>query len=134
MGEFVAALDADPDNVFALYNLGFVAQSNGERPSAERYYRAALDEDPNFEAALFNLALLRERAGGTQEAIALYRRVVVVNADNAEAHLNLGLLLLEAGRQREGQAEIQAAIRLDRSLVDRVEGDEAGASPSATPP
>jgi Tfp pilus assembly protein PilF len=135
VGEFVAALDADPHNEFAYYNLGYIAQSRGERGSAEGYYRAALDERPSLEAALFNLALLREQAGGTQEAIELYRQVISANVDNAEAHMNLGLLLLQAGRTDEGEVEIQIAIRLDPSLVDRLEdGTVMGASPSAAPP
>jgi tetratricopeptide (TPR) repeat protein len=129
--EFVAALEADPDDTFALYNLGYIAQTNGERASAELYYRAVLDRDADFEAALFNLALLRQEGGGTQEAIVLYRRVIAVNGENAEAHLELGLLLLRAGRTSEAETALRTAVRLDPSLVDRLENGTAGALPSA---
>lgn len=127
--QFVSVLEADPDNELALYNLGHIAQTNRDLGSAEEYYRAVLDEDPRFEAALFNLALLREAAGGTQEAIELYREVLAVNANNAEAHMNLGLLLLAAERTGEASEEIRAAVQLDPSLVDRLEGGKAAGTP-----
>ena len=105
---------------YALYNLGVIAQGDGQTQLAEGYYRAALDTDPGFEPALFNLAIIRTSVGATQEAMDLYRRVIVVNPKNAGAHFNLGILLQKADRRIEAVAELNVAIRLDPSLADRL--------------
>jgi hypothetical protein len=41
----------------------------------------------------------------------------------AAAHFNLGLLLRESGRDREGDAEIAIALRLDPDLARRLPSD-----------
>jgi tetratricopeptide (TPR) repeat protein len=118
---YTKVLAEAPDNKFALYNLGLIAQTEGDNVKAENFYRRALAVDPSFESALFNLAIVRTDQGDTDEAIELYQRAIEVNPDNAGAHLNLGLLYLEIGKKkRRAEAEIDKAIELDPSLGKRV--------------
>jgi tetratricopeptide (TPR) repeat protein len=94
---YTKVLAEDPDNQFALYNLGLIAQTEGDNATAEDFYRRTLAVDPSFESALFNLAIVRTDQGDIDEAIELYERAIEVNPDSAGAHLNLGLLYLEIG-------------------------------------
>jgi tetratricopeptide (TPR) repeat protein len=123
-------LGLEPENRFALYNLGLISHTQGDLQAAEDYYNRTLAVAPDFEAAVFNLAIVRAQLGGVEEAIALYLRTLEINPDNAGAHLNLGFLYLEEGRNKKGNQEIQKAIELDPSLAERVAPPE---SPEGNP-
>lgn len=122
VSEYETALETDPENKLALYNLGLVRQSQGDNAAAEENYRATLEVDPDYTPALFNLAILRSAAGDNAEAVELYERVVAIETDNAGAHLNLGFALRELGREKEAQQAFDRAVELDPALEDRIEG------------
>jgi tetratricopeptide (TPR) repeat protein len=129
------ALELDPQNQFAYYNLGVIRQAQGDLEDAETNYRIAVGIDPDFAAALFNLAIIRADAGAAEEAIGLYEHIVEVtpieDADPATvrlvaaAHLNLGFLLIDQGDEAAGQAELDEAVRLDPTLEERIGSDAA---------
>lgn len=112
------ALDADPTNQYALYNLALIDEANGNYGLAEDNYRAALNADEEYGPALFNLAILRTAADDSDEAISLYERAVAANKKDAAAWLNLGLLLREEGKERAGDENVLRALALDSSLQD----------------
>jgi tetratricopeptide (TPR) repeat protein len=114
--DYLAVLDADPQNKFAYYNLGLIATAARDANTAEQEYRRALVVDPDYEPALYNLAILRTREGARDEAIDLYRHAVRVAPKDANAHYNLGLLLRAAGERSQGDVEVLAAIRLNPKL------------------
>lgn len=129
------ALDLDPRNKVALYDLGVVYELTGRPVAAENQYRLALSVDPDFVLPLFNLAILRTAAGSTQESIELYRRAIAVQPDYAEAHLNLGFALLSVGEEQEGARELQRAVQLKPALASRIPPPPAPApagQPSST--
>lgn len=113
----------DPRNKFAYYNLGVIAQTQGDGESAESDFRIALTIDPDFVPALFNLAILRTSSGSAREAIDLYKHVIQVDESYAVAHLNLGFLLVDDGQAKEGKAELSIAVQLDPSLASRIPPD-----------
>ena len=126
--EYEKTLKADPDNKYAIYNIGLIRQNQGNAAEAEQNYRRVLEIDPNFSAAIFNLAILRNNAGKPQEAIELYRRVIAINPKDANAHLNLGFALKSVGQNAAGDREFAEAVKLDPALRSRIP-----AKPSATP-
>ena len=115
----------DPQNKFAYYNLGLIAQTHGLDQDAADDYGQALRIDPTFAPALFNLAIVRTAQGDTRAATDLYRQAIAANPGDARAHLNLGFLLLEAGDRRAGTHEFRAAVELDPSLASRIPDDVA---------
>ena len=118
---YLQAIELDPSNKIAQYNLGVLEEDKGPGNRAEEYYRNALEIDPNFVPALFNLAVRRDVAGHPQEAADLYRKVIELDPAMAKAHLNLGFVLVRKLNQRaEGQSELLKAIVLDESLAKRV--------------
>jgi tetratricopeptide (TPR) repeat protein len=130
LADYTKALKIQPNNTFALYNIGLIAQTRGDMAEAESRYRAVLAVDPRFTAALFNLAIVRDGAGAPQEAIALYRRVLQVTPNDANTHLNLGFALREVGQTAAGDKELAAAVRIDPKLASRLP-KATGASPTA---
>ncbi len=114
----------DPQNQYAYYNLGLIAQTRGLTDEAAAKYGQALAVDPGFAPAMFNLAIIRAEQGSVDEAIALYRSVIEANPADANAHLNLGFLLIDSGERKEGKQELATAVQLDPSLESRIPDGE----------
>jgi tetratricopeptide (TPR) repeat protein len=138
---YTGILKEDPSNKVALYNLGLLAQNEGDLVEAEAKYRAALAADAAYTPALFNLAIIRTSQGGAEgkkEAIELYRKVIAATPDDAGSHLNLGFLVLEAGDDATAQREFATAVRLQPDLAQRISPDQSplgkGSSTASTAP
>ncbi|MDQ1501671.1 MAG: hypothetical protein QOI86_5011 [Actinomycetota bacterium] len=110
-------LRLDPNNKFAIYNLGLLDQNNNRPDVAETQYRRVLQLDPSYAPALFNLAIIRTGKGDITEAVSLYKQAVVANDKDAGAHYNLGLLLRKNGDTAAGDAEINKAVALNPQLA-----------------
>jgi tetratricopeptide (TPR) repeat protein len=113
----------DPDNAFAFYNLGVLAQADNRFTEAEENYRAALNSDPTFVRALYNLATVRYRLGAKLETVDLYQQVIELDPQNASAHLNLAFSLRDLGKVEEAAEEFGTAVQLQPQLVSRVPED-----------
>jgi Tfp pilus assembly protein PilF len=113
-----SALEYEPTNKFAFYNLALIDESDGNYGLAEDKYRSAIETDPKYGPALFNLAILRTASDDAKEAISLYERVVAADKKDAAAWLNLGLLLRDQGQERTGDEDVLRAIALNPSLED----------------
>lgn len=114
---FATVLELDPDNPYAAYNLGYLAQAAGDEAEAARQYSDLLATAPDFAPAIYNLAILTEPRD-LPAAVALYRRVLRQNPEDAAAHMRLGFALEHLGQQAEGGRHLAAAVRLDPSLAD----------------
>ncbi|MCW2601061.1 MAG: repeat/Tetratricopeptide repeat, partial [Frankiales bacterium] len=104
--EYQQLLAQDPNNKFAFYNLGAIAQIEKDNALAITYYNRTLAVDPKFNPALYNLAIITDATGNPNGAVSLYRRAIASNPTDAKAHYNLGLLLRRLGKVRDGVAEI----------------------------
>jgi tetratricopeptide (TPR) repeat protein len=127
---YSAILAKDATNKFALYNLGLIAQTQGDDDEAASRYEATLAVDPAYGPALFNNAIVKEKSGDDEGAEALYRRALQAAPGDASAHFNLGLLLTRTDRETEGNAQLDEAFNLNPSLRSRLEGSSASPSPS----
>ena len=113
------ALVHNPNNKFAYYNIGVIAQSSGRTRVAQLNYELALAIDPNFTAALFNLGTTLTRTDPAGAARA-YRRLVAIQPGNAGAHLNLGYALRALGQNDEARKEFDRAVTLNPKLKSRI--------------
>jgi|ERR1700682_5431228 len=130
--DYQKALQVDPNNYWAYYNLGVIDQQAGRSASAEHNYRSALALNPDLVPALYNLGIIRT-GPAPSEAETLYRHATVLEPKNAAVHLNLGFLLLQEGKTAEGHAELDAAVKLDPQLSSRLPIAKPTASPSRKP-
>ncbi len=88
-GYLEQGLKLDPHNSACLFNLGFIAERQGDAATAEARFLEALRGNPDFADALLELANLRIAAGKLAEAEELLRRFVRVSHDPATGYYKL---------------------------------------------
>jgi len=86
---FLQGLKLDPHNTACLFNLGFIAERQGDSSDAEAMFQQALRSNPDFSDALLELANLRISAGKLSEAADLLRKFVRVSRDPATGYYKL---------------------------------------------
>ncbi len=89
---FDQGLKLDPKNTLCLYNLGFIAERQGNSAGAESYFQQALAINPNFPEALLELANLRIVAHRFAEAEVLLRRYVQASHDPSSGFYKLAMV------------------------------------------
>ncbi|MGW7361254.1 tetratricopeptide repeat protein [Streptomyces sp. NPDC054802] len=131
---FRRALELDPDNKLAWYNLGVIAQRDGRTADAREAYDKALKIDPTYASALFNEAVLLESSDPDQ-AVALLKRAVAADPKASTAYLRLGRALAKKGRDDEAEDAFRRAVAIDpelHSLVPESFQDSVSPSPSTS--
>ena len=118
--EIQAIVKTDPNNKYAWYDLGVIAQGNGDSSGASSDYMRSIAIDPVFESPLYNLGVLRFQAGNIDDAIKYLTRAVAVNSQDANAHWNLGLALARKVIPKdniEATKQLNLALKLDPALI-----------------
>jgi tetratricopeptide (TPR) repeat protein len=123
---FNAALALDPDNKYAWYNLGVIAQQQSDPAAAVNDYDHAIQIDPNYSPALYNKALTVQTKD-PETAEQLYRKAITINPQAATAYLNLGLLL-KSENAEESARDLAKAIALDPTLAQDIPRTTQGAA------
>lgn len=98
------ALDLDGRRVAAQFELGSLAQGEGDLAGAALHYEAALAIAPDFDAALLNLGQVYRDSGEFERGIALYRRALEKRPFEPRFLNNLAVLLRLARRFDEATA------------------------------
>ncbi len=140
---FLQVIKAQPNNFYAQYDLGVIAQNAGDNPGALAYYGAALTANPKYVPALYNEATIYATSDPTL-AISTYRQVIVLQPNAPTASLNLGLLEVKHGAPKRGVKDMALAVREDptlltqipkhlRTLVKAVENPASTPTKSSTP-
>jgi tetratricopeptide (TPR) repeat protein len=88
---FEEGIKLDPHNTSCLFNLGFIAERQGDAAAAENYFQQTLRSNPGFPDALLELANIRMSAKKYQEAEELLRRYVRVSRDPANGYYKLAM-------------------------------------------
>jgi Flp pilus assembly protein TadD len=116
---FQQVLALDPQNKYAWFNLGYLAQQANAPTEAVTDYDKALATDPNYTPAMYNKAIVLE-ATDVPGAIALYRKILTINPKASTTHVRLGILLDRTGDKSGAQAEFSSAVALDPQLLSAV--------------
>jgi tetratricopeptide (TPR) repeat protein len=95
------AMNMDPADPAAPFNLGNVMRSIGRSLEAETAYRAAIKADPRFAQAWYNLADVLDDQRRTKEAIACLDRALEADPGYADAMFNMALLLQRIERHAD---------------------------------
>jgi tetratricopeptide (TPR) repeat protein len=89
---FQRGLAVDPHNSTCLFNLGFIAERQGDAVAAEHYFQDTLKYSPAYPDALLELANIRSAARRLHEAEDLLRRFVKVAHDPANGYYKLAMV------------------------------------------
>jgi tetratricopeptide (TPR) repeat protein len=129
--DYRQAIQLDPNNDIAHFDLGTVYDEQGQKAQAEQEYQLALVIAPNFTDALFNLAV--DTAGSNApSAEELYSKVVSIDPGFAAAWLNLGFTLSSQGKLAEAKVDWAKAVAIEPTLATRIPKATASPSPEAT--
>ena len=89
---FQWGLKLEPQNTTCLFNLGFIAERQGDAAGAEDFFQRTLRANPEFPDALLELANLRIAAKRLPEAEELLRKYVRVSKDPANGYYKLAMV------------------------------------------
>jgi tetratricopeptide (TPR) repeat protein len=109
------AMNMDPADPAAPFNLGNVLRSSGRSLEAEAAYRAAVRADPNFASAWYNLADVLDDQRRINEAIECLESALDADPTYADAMFNMGLFLQRLERHDEAAGWWRRFLALDGS-------------------
>jgi len=89
---FEQGLKLDAHNSLCLFNLGFIAERQGDAAQAESLFQQTLHSNPDFPDALLEMANLKIVAKKQQDAEELLRRYVRVSRDPATGYYKLAMV------------------------------------------
>jgi len=112
---FRDVLVVSPNNKFAWYNLGLIAQVENQTSTALADYSKALSIDPKYTPAMYNKAILLERAN-LYSALALYQQITSINPKAATAYLRESFVYGRFGDKSKAKEARARALALDSSL------------------
>jgi tetratricopeptide (TPR) repeat protein len=106
-----AILEAAPDNVDTLANLGVALRSQGDLAGAIVSYERALAIEPKHANANYNLGNAYRAQGAHERAADHFRATIAAKRDYVDAYANLALSLRDLERYDEAQAAAAAGLR-----------------------
>ena len=89
---FQRGIAIDPHSSTCLFNLGFIAERQGDAVAAERYFQDTLKNNPKYSDALLELANLASAAKRLPQAEELLRRYVKLAPDPANGYYKLAMV------------------------------------------
>lgn len=113
---FRSVLSIDPKNLYALYDLGVIAQAKKDAALALSYYDKALASDGTYTPALYNKAILLE-SSQPRQAIALYNQVIAIDSRASTAYLRMAFVEAELGDMSQARAADARAVAIEPSLA-----------------
>jgi tetratricopeptide (TPR) repeat protein len=90
--QFQEGLKLDPHDSSCLFNLGFIAERQGDSAGAEARFQETLRSNPKFPDALLELANLRIASRRLPEAADLLRKYVQVSRNPATGYYKLAMV------------------------------------------
>lgn len=112
------ALNLNPSDSRARYNLGIALARTGRFNEAIAEYQKALEINPVFAEVHNNLGVAMGRTRKFDDAIAHYRKAIEINPEMAEFHTNLGVALVWKGKPEEAIAQFEQALKVNPAFVE----------------
>ncbi len=115
--KFKAALDADNGLAEAQYNLGVLAERQGNTQAAIGYYQAALKTKPSLRQASENLAVMAQNAGDVAGAVSLYQGILKIYPDDGNSRARLAEIYRQTGDHDKAMEFSRAALMREPQSV-----------------
>lgn len=123
---FRQAVESDPENALAWYNLGASLQMQEKLGDALGAFEKAVGIAPDFALALNSMGTVYARAGLLQEATAAYQRAIAADQRYARPWFNLGQVYEVTGQRERAVKAYERAFAIDpehalaRTALDRL--------------
>ncbi|MEI9973677.1 MAG: tetratricopeptide repeat protein [Ignavibacteriota bacterium] len=132
------AIDVNPDNYVAHFNLASVEEERGDRGAAVAELREAVRIRPYFATAHAELGQLLAKQGRQPDALAELRRAAELNPNSADTHFRMGSVLGALGHNNDAANEFRAGLRLQPDDPDghynlAIALSQSGKLPEAVP-
>lgn len=115
--KYDAAVSADDRLAEADYNLGVLAERQGNLDEARVHYKAALRKKPSLRQAAENLSVLSQNAGDAQGALSNYGEIARQFPDDPNSRARMAEIYRQAGDEDKAmEFARQALIRDPRNL------------------
>lgn len=108
--EFLRALELDPKNLIATYNLACVLERLGDRDAAATRYGALLALQPKHFQGLINLAVIENQRKNFTASMKLLDRAEALMPGTTLISLNRSIALHGVGRTQEAGALLQRVM------------------------
>ena len=112
---FERALEINPGNAQALYNLGVAWMTKGDSEQALRAFGAALELDPDYVDVRNNAGVVLAGLGMLDEAAGQFEEIIRRRPEAVDARVNLAALRAQAGKTEEAKVLLKEVLRLDPS-------------------
>lgn len=106
------ALERQPDDKDALYNLGMAMSDRGELDEAGALLERLLEVDPQYVRGWVALGVVHARCKRPAEALQALRKAVELAPQDGYARMNLGATLSQAGELEEAAEHLHKATEL----------------------
>ncbi len=139
MWAFSQAVLSDPNDPFALNQLGWALIADGRYDEAKDVLLRALEIMPELWSAWSSLGYLYEKSGDWRRAEYCYRRALESHSESLFIHLKLGALLLQQGDINGAEYYAERALALSpdnqeaKDLAEQVE-EQGGEVPPVQEP
>jgi len=110
--DFKAALEIDPQNIYALKNLANVLQETRSYEAAMHYYQLASNINNDDADLHYNIGKLNSTLGNTKNAIKNLQRTITIDDSYFFAYTALGELYLQERMLSEAEVHLRNAIAL----------------------
>lgn len=113
------ALQEDPNNVRARFELGSLYLARHDYSKAIQTYRNVIERDPQFHRAMFNLAYAYAAKKDYNKAEQMYHRVIELSPPyEDEALFNLAIVQAKQGKTNQGIASLEKALIMNPNNKD----------------
>lgn len=107
------ALQVNPQNNIARFNLGNVYFHENLFDEAIEQYRMSIAIDPDYKMAYLNMGVVLDRLNRKDEAIVQLQKVLELDPDTARAHYDLGNIMVQKGQFEAAVAHYRKALEID---------------------
>jgi tetratricopeptide (TPR) repeat protein len=114
---FQNGLKFDPRNSACLFNLGYIAERQGDSAGAAAIFQKVLLSNPNFPDALLELAKLRLESKRFAEAEELLRRYVRVSSSPATGYYQLAMAERSLHQTAAADRDLQLFQTLSKNVT-----------------
>ena len=111
-------LSKEPNNIYALSNLGVTRFRAGKLALAEETFKKAIAIAPEDYFSHSTLGIVYYQQDKLDEAVAALTRALTLNSKYSVAHNYLGIAASKKGWQEAAQKELETAIAIDPNYAD----------------